>query len=402
MDAPAPAGPSRRRRDVALDPWSHVRVALFCGGVFVWLYGASQDAAWVERVWLPNVGLPAITWVSWITGWVPLSIAEILVALLVATTLLRGLAGLSDLAAGRRGVVNVFGAWLLHGLSLSMVLLAWFQVVWGASYARAPLGERLGLVVAAEVARDPASVAAVEARLASVIDRVNASYRAIHGRDDAGEVTVPRADVDPDAMLERAFARLSKQVTVGGEIGHPRPPVKAVFLSDAFGWLGIGGIFVPFTGEATVNAAPPAWSLVMTMAHEKAHQRFVAPEDEATFVGVLAGLSSDEPLLRYGAWMTVRSQLARTLHKLDPEAAKRQDERLLPGPRRDREAVRDYWRRFEGPAQEVSAAVNDTYLKANGVEDGVVAYSRAARLIDAWLQTDAGRRALSGRPLAKR
>jgi len=130
MDRLAPPPPARRR-DVALDPWSHVRVAVFCAGLSVWLYGASQDPGWVEAVWLPNVGLPAVTWTSWITGWVPLSIAEIVVALLVCTAVLRGLAGLSDAAAGRRSLVNVLGAWLLHGLSLSMLLGAWFQAAWG-------------------------------------------------------------------------------------------------------------------------------------------------------------------------------------------------------------------------------------------------------------------------------
>ena len=389
--------PSHRRADVPLDPWSHLRVALACGGVLAFLYGASRDPAWVETVWLPRLGAPATAWTAWLTGWVPLTLAEIVAGVLIVLVVLRTLAAASDVVAGRRGVGNAIGEGVLTALSAGVLALAWFHVVWGTAYARAPIGARMGLDVASVTLSGEADLAGLEARLASVVDRVNAAYIGLHGAADPGEVTVPRAGLDVDAALERAFAGLAGRVDLGGDFGARRPPAKVPETSVVLSWLGIAGVYVPFTGEALVNGQPPAWSQVMTRAHEKAHQRFIAAEDEATFVGALAGIGSDEPLLRYAAWQTVRRQLLFTLASADPERAMRQHARLAPGPLRDAEAVRDHWAGFEGPLEDVQRQVNDTYLRANGVEDGVAAYGRAATLFDAWLRTPAGRAALSGR-----
>ncbi len=386
-----------RRRDIVLDPWSHVRVVLFCSGVGVFLAGAARDPTWVETVWLPWVGAPWIGWAAWLTGWVPFAVAEIVVGVLAVWAVFSTLSGASDVAAGRRGVGNALASFGLHTASTAALFAVWFQLAWGLAYQRAPLGERWALPVAAQVGASEAEVTALRARLASVVDRVNASYRAIHGVDDAGWATRPREGLSVDAALESGFQALGHVEDLGPIGAGRRPPAKAVLVPDVFGWLGIGGVFVPFTGEATFNGAPPGWAVAATMAHEKAHQRFVAPEDEATFVGVLAGLSSREALLRYAAWMTVRGQLERTLYRVDAERAQAERGRLLPGVVRDLEAARDYWAAFEGPLEDVAQAMNDSYLKANGVEDGVVAYGRAARLIDAWLQTPRGKRALSGR-----
>lgn len=363
----------------------------------MWLTGAAMDPEWVEGVWLPHVGRPIGAWIGWLTGWVPWSIAEILVAVVSLFLIFRILSSLSDVAAGRRRWSNALVSGMLHTASAGMLFWVWFQVAWGTAYARAPLSERMGLEVVDRVAADAAAARGLRTRYAGVIDRVNATYREIHGAAEADTVTTWREGVDLDARLERAYAALGAWLDEGSELAAPRPPAKWLLVPETFSWLGLGGIYVPYTAEAVVNGGPPGWSVVMTMAHEKAHQRFIAQEDEATFIGVLAGLSSADALLRYGAWMTVRAQLARTLAQIDPDGAAAEAQRLLPGVRRDLDAQRAYWARFEGPTEQWARAVNDTYLRSQGVADGVVAYSRAGRLIDAWLQTPRGREALAGR-----
>ena len=39
------------------------------------------------------------------------------------------------------------------------------------------------------------------------------------------------------------------------------------------------------------------------------------------------------------------------------------------------------WKQFEGPAAEISSAVNDAYLKANRQEEGVKSYGRMVDLL---------------------
>jgi hypothetical protein len=67
------------------------------------------------------------------------------------------------------------------------------------------------------------------------------------------------------------------------------------------------------------------------------------------------------------------------------------DEQVFPGVQRDRQAVIDHWRAYDGWLEELSRSVNDQYLKANQVHGGVLAYGRAGRLIAAYLQSEVGR-----------
>jgi hypothetical protein len=41
----------------------------------------------------------------------------------------------------------------------------------------------------------------------------------------------------------------------------------------------------------------------------------------------------------------------------------------------------EYWQQFEGPVEEISTEVNDTYLKANLQPEGVHSYSLVSQLI---------------------
>lgn len=387
-DARARLGP----RDPPLDWPSHLRVVALSVAATLVLQTLAADPAWVETVWLPSVGVPVTTALAAATGWTSVSVAEIAVALLVVVLLLRVASAWSDWGAGRRTLGSVLARGVLQTAAAASLTVAVFYGVWGLAYLRAPLADRMGLEVPeARAEADPASVAALEAQLAAVRARAEAAWARLHPEGSEDALTTPREGLDVDAALEVAYARLATRHDLGGDLAARRPAAKAPIASDVLSWFGVGGVYVPFTGEATVNAGPPAWTRVSTRAHEKAHQRFVAPEDEANFVGFLACLSSDEPLLRYAGWMFAWGQLRRVLHRADPEAAKAELARLAPGPRADLEAVWTYWRAFDGPLEVWHRWLNDLYLRSNRVEGGVLAYGRSARLVAAWLETPEGR-----------
>ncbi|MFN8548796.1 MAG: DUF3810 family protein [Candidatus Eisenbacteria bacterium] len=66
----------------------------------------------------------------------------------------------------------------------------------------------------------------------------------------------------------------------------PRPKFPQP-LGELLSRCGINGIYIPFTGEAAV-CAPPEPEQPFVMAHEMAHQRGIAREDEANFTSWLA------------------------------------------------------------------------------------------------------------------
>lgn len=384
----------RGASDADVDPWSRVRVVLGSGGCVLVLRGLALDPSWVEREFVEGWGLQVTTTLAWFTAPFSFSVAEPLIAALVVAELWWLLDGLSEVAARRRGVGNALASGLGHALALVMVGLLAFHVAWGLSYARPPALTRLGVEdVAAR--RDDAVAAWIQTVAAVSVERTNAAYRTLHGSDDAGVPTSPRADLDVDAAIDAGFSTLGARLGLGPSFTASRGRAKVPVASVVMSWLGIGGVFLPFTAEATVNGGPPAWSRVLTTAHEKAHQRMVASEDEATFFGILACASSDDPLLRYAAWEGMSRQLLRAVAVTNRSAAVQLHATLSPGVRRDQEAVAAWWEGYTGPMERVAEWFNDHYLRANKVEGGVQAYGRAGRLILAYAASPLWRPALA-------
>lgn len=350
------------------------------------------------------------------SGRVPFGLTEL--AMVVGVTWLvwplpAALLRLRSAGSARDGAVRLARG--LGATALRAALIAgWFYAAWGLNYARAPLVERQGWTALATAAR-PA-----DADLAELVDLATAwvgyandAYLALHGRDDAGRPTAladaaagdaddagrPTALADAgdgganadwaavDAALDEGFRAASGELREGPAFAVPRGPTKPVRLSAAMSAMRLAGFFFPWTGEANVNQLMPPYQLPHTMAHEKAHQRGIASEDEANFVGFLAAILSPSPLARYSGQLFAQRQLLRELCARDAAACERHLAKRLPGVQRDVDDGRAYWARFDGPAADVHERVNDAYLTFNGVEGGVDSYDESARLIVVWARS---------------
>jgi len=149
-------------------------------------------------------------------------------------------------------------------------------------------------------------------------------------------------------------------------------------------------MYSPFTGEALIVADLPAVSYPKSVAHEQAHQRGVAHEAEANFLGYLAAAWSPSLHAQYSAHAFAVRQLLLTLTEADRDRARAESARLYAGVRRDLEDLRRYWARYEGPLEEMGTRVNDAFLRTNRITEGVVAYSRSVELLIAFARSRAG------------
>ncbi len=319
--------------------------------------------------------------VAHLLGWgnaqVPVSVAEILAVAAVvwiAWRLLRERRrrGTVEVRSSRRqrwlAAVGrlVVGGWILTGWALLAFLL-----LWGFNYARPPLATRLGLETVEIEAPEVLDLAR------RAVDAVNDDHRRLGVAVDAA-TRLPMTLIELNTAIDARFRDLRLP---GDELGDLPSRAKPLLSSTVFSYLGISGIYIPFTGEPSFNRLVPDASLPITVAHEKAHQRGITDEGEANLAAALACAGSDDPYLRYAADLYMATVLIGGAARYAPEAASELWATLEAGPRADIDAIRAFWEGYRGRATRVATRVNDAYLRSNRVPGGVQSYGRVVRLL---------------------
>ena len=247
-----------------------------------------------------------------------------------------------------------------------------FVFVFEASYYRKPIDETVGLKKAEMSADTVASSLRKVLREADELD--------IHFTPSE-PTSLPMSFGELSRELDRAAEKVAEKYGYLQKIGGRAKPLA---FGELLAYTGISGLYSFFTGEANINTAFADYSLPFTVAHELSHLRGVGHENEAEFSALLICLESDEPYIRYSAY----SQAAITLSNLLYEY----DEKLFYEVLDEYPTVlfsdvyfssKSYEKYSSTPIDEISSAINDTYLKLNG-DEGVVSYSLAAELYVAY------------------
>lgn len=146
---------------------------------------------------------------------------------------------------------------------------------------------------------------------------------------------------------------------------YPMP--KPLYFSDFVSQQYMMGYYFPFSMEANYNKVAYVTNLPVTMCHELAHLKGYIQEDEANFIGFLACISSDDLLFQYSGYLSVLNYVNNDFY----EAVGEDYERYMAEVQIDRQVYED-------------AVFVETSLKLNGVDDGMVAYSRVVDLLLQW------------------
>lgn len=161
--------------------------------------------------------------------------------------------------------------------------------------------------------------------------------------------------------------------------------VKPVMLSEPMSYTHITGVYTFFTGEANINVNFPDYTIPYTAAHELAHQRGIAREDEANFVAFLVCLESDDPYIRYSAYLNVYEYVVSALRSADKDLYKETYLRLPTTVRAEEAAYSKFFDKYrENVAATVTEATNNSYLQSQGAPEGTRSYNMVVDLAVAY------------------
>lgn len=176
---------------------------------------------------------------------------------------------------------------------------------------------------------------------------------------------------------------------------------KPVMLSYWWSYTGITGMYFPFYAENNVNIEQPDYSIPFTAAHESAHSRGIAFEDECNFYAFLSCINSEYPEYRYAGYMEALLYCKNALYDTDMDLWEEVNSTLSDGMRADFRANNEFIEKFryippEDPEDEpqvneiweMAGSVNDAFITVQGVPEGAESYDQVVELILAYYYTE--------------
>lgn len=256
-------------------------------------------------------------------------------------------------------------------LNIACILWIILTLSWTLNYSRIPLETSLALKTSSSPHQDLIDL------YRYLIKDLNELRHQV-SEDSNGYMTIEGGYHSVFQRAPEVYDTLSQTYPIfKGHYGTP----KSILASPFMNYTGLTGIYTPFTREANVNTAILAQSISSTTLHEMAHQRGFAEEDACNFIAYLASTYSTDADFRYSGSLLALAYTSQTLSKVDHDALVALNQTIDEAVMKDIKQNNAFWKAYEGSVEEVSTSLNNSYLKANGVSDGVESYGRMVDLL---------------------
>ena len=339
-----------------------IAVLLFCGYIFV-----RGDKGRVNFI-IERVTTPYKRMMGYLCDFIPVSVMELLI-------LLAALLGIFMLV---RGIVMTVKRpekvqWVYKTVSffLAAALLIWdgYCWLWGLNYYGDSFSDKSGLTAAPIAAEDLYRTTAYYA------DAANAFSGSVK-RDEDGQF-----DEDPDeifAVSDRIYAGLVAEYPF---LDTPNRTPKRMIASEFMSFINFTGVYFPFTSETNLNDVSPSCLIPATIAHELAHQKNIAAEQEANFIAVRACMTGDMPVYAYSGALLAYIYLSNALYEADYAAWQEVNGSLNEQVRADLDYNNAYWASYETKGADAAETVYEAFLSSYDQNLGMKSYGACVDLL---------------------
>ena len=317
-------------------------------------------AAAIEQAYSQTTYLAMQARVTALSNRVPLALLDVVLAGIGAGWLA---AIAVDIARSEGRWMRAAGRIVLRTAALVAGAYLIFLALWGLNYRRVPLADKLQFDRSRVSPRGAGELGAI------AVDRVNVLYERAHASLESNHDGIDSGLADASARVQRDLG--------ARRLARPGVP-KHTMLDVYFRRAAVDGMTDPFFLETLVASDLLPFERPFVIAHEWSHLAGYADEGEANFVGWLTCVRAGEDA-QYSAWLFLYEEI---LFTVSAEDRVELTNRLDPGPRADRRAVADRFRRNINPTLFAAGwTVYDRFLKANRVEAGAASYAEVVRLV---------------------
>jgi hypothetical protein len=256
-------------------------------------------------------------------------------------------------------------------------LLFTFLLLWGFNYQRLPFAEQAGLKVA------PLDEEALQDEFAFAMLRLLEARDSLH--------------LAPEEAVSGfySFGKLEKILfpAVQGALrgwGYPsegRVRARMLYPKGILMRFGSSGVYLPWTGEGHVDAGQHPLNWPFVMAHEMSHGYGIADEGVCNFLAYQVCSSHPDSYVRYAGALYYWRYASSALRRACPAEWETAVEALPKGVKLDLKAIRENSDRYPDFIPQWRDVVYDSFLKSQGLREGVLSYDNILALARAWRQT---------------
>ncbi|MBE6637164.1 MAG: DUF3810 domain-containing protein [Ruminococcaceae bacterium] len=309
-----------------------------------------------------------------LTGWFPFSLAETLI-MLVPLLILLVIGYIFRLYKKAVRDMLRFAFVLLAVLSF---FVSSFCLGFAAGYRGTSLSDKLGLV------QSKVSAEELDTTARQLLKEMKPLLDEIRYRRDGSSI-MPYSLSDMNDKLQEAYRNAAEDYAF---LPTFTSRIKPIVLSEPMTYTHISGVYSYFTGESNINTNFPDYTLPYTAAHELAHQRGIAKEDEANFIAFLVCLQSEDPYIRYSGYMSVYEYVISALYRADKDRYHALLKETDFAFRYEMIAYNEFFDKYEDHvAADISGSINNSYLQSQGQTAGSRSYGMVVDLAVAYYKT---------------
>ncbi len=345
-------------------------LALLTGGVLYLGYLLISDSRQTANFVLQHLTTPFKRMMGALCELIPISVMEVII-LLSVLVILAAVIRCVVLAIRKENRMMVILR-TAAGLAAAGILI-WdgYCWLWGLNYYGDSFSDKSGLEILPVSDETLIKTTAYYAQLAN-------TYALSVSRDDKG---IFNEELDAIfAQSDSIYAGIVRQYPF---LDAPQRTPKRMITSGLMSRINFTGVYFPFTSETNINDRAPAALIPSTIAHELAHQRGIAAEQEANFVAVRTCLTSGSDIYAYSGALLAYIYLGNALYETNQEAWAAVYSSLSTEVQADLTFNNLYWDQYHTKEAKTAKKVYETFLSSYGQNLGMKSYGACVDLLAA-------------------
>jgi hypothetical protein len=252
--------------------------------------------------------------------------------------------------------------------------LFFFFFLWGFNYGRIPLVQQINLKT------EPVLIDSLKLELEKVTVKVIAAREKLDpaARKSLADGLLPKK---LESLCRTAVEQTLTELNypVAGRVRGRILPTKGILLR-----FSSSGVYWPFVGEGNIDGGLHRIQQPFTLCHELAHGYGITNEGICNFLAYLATQKSDNEYVRYSGLMCYWRYIAIAYQRFAYEEYQAFRAPLPKGFQADLDRINESLDKYPDILPELRYAAYDSYLKSQGISEGMKSYSSIIMLVRAW------------------